>query len=612
MQLVNGNIGAEQGDGNYSHQLVVSRFRNLGKEKFQHYLNFEINTIEFIKECSINYAIGFPQEISEFIISSESIPYFWLSDLPVFNKINEFFRKEGMAKGDFTSSIQEIKKFFSKWLMTKSDKERQFYSTTTLNLIEKDVNRYNYQKYIYKALLITFDVRISNAEAAINSMKTGIETVSEINFEEDVKNEIEYLLYLTLGFVYLKSGFENEAFETFDSLGNIRPTGASGILYRALAENLRGLGQNSIELLSNLLTLDIKRFSYALRINKIEAYQFFLKNAYVYQLFKEDRFANSYNEIESLIDSFYVTEENVMYKISLMKAELEELRLKDFYTKEIIEQLAFIGSFVEKYRNSNSQLVLMSATMVKEKLINIANQVLGAIRSSKLSEMAEKLHVYDHQVKEAANVINNLRETGGQKREKLNGQQVENVDLLKEEYKGKVEHVEKLIKKLDSNSKFDTGKAFSTALFYNFVIAVFIFVIGGFGSGMISGSSGFDLKQFLISGMKWGGISFVLGFFAAIFSVANTITEKGNEKSRLNKFMEKVKRERDSVVAKFVEDNSERMKLFDQNYSAELNREEARLEKLKQEKESKYQMLNSTVENEMAEYQKLIDKILNT
>lgn len=610
MQLVNGNMNSGQGEENYSQQLVVSRFRNLGKEKFQHYLSYDANPIDFIKECSINYAINLPQDIGEFMISIENIPYFWLADVPVFNKITEFFRREGIAKGDFTSSIQEIKKFFSKWLLTKSEKERQFYSTTALNLIEKDVNRYNYQKYIYKALLITFDKRISNAEVAINSMQTSIEVMAEINLEEHVKSEIEYLLNLTLGFVYLKSGYQEEAFQSFEALGNIRPTGPTGVLYRALAENMRGFEDNAMELLSSLLTLDIKRFGYALKINKIEAYQFFLKNAYVYQLFKEDRFAASYSGIESLVDSFYVTEDNVMYRISLMRSELEELRLKDYYTIEINEQLKFIDFFIDKFRNSQSQLVLMTATMVKEKLINIANEVLAAIKDSKIADMMERLHVYDHQVKDANNSISNLRDTGGKKRERLDGQLKENVDILKGEYKVKVEHVEKLIKNLDSNSKFDTGKAFSTALFYNVVIALFIFIIGGFGSGMMSGSSGFKFNEFVISGMKWGGVSFVLGFFAAIFSVVNAITEKSNEKSRLNKFMNKVLKERDTVVARFMEDNSERIAMFDQNYSAELNREENRLEKLQQEKEAKFKLLNEKVEFEMSEYKEKIDKII--
>ncbi|MFA8342827.1 MAG: hypothetical protein ACEPO8_07610 [Rhodothermaceae bacterium] len=610
MQLVNGNMNSGQGQENYSQQLVVSRFRNLGKEKFQHYLSYDANPIDFIKECSINYAINLPQDIGEFMISIENIPYFWLADVPVFNKITEFFRREGIAKGDFTSSIQEIKKFFSKWLLTKSEKERQFYSTTALNLIEKDVNRYNYQKYIYKALLITFDKRISNAEVAINSMQTSIEVMAEINLEEHVKSEIEYLLNLTLGFVYLKSGYQEEAFQSFEALGNIRPTGPTGVLYRALAENMRGFEDNAMELLSSLLTLDIKRFGYALKINKIEAYQFFLKNAYVYQLFKEDRFAASYSGIESLVDSFYVTEDNLMYRISLMRSELEELRLKNYYTIEINEQLKFIDFFIDKFRNSQSQLVLMTATMVKEKLINIANEVLAAIKDSKIADMMERLHVYDHQVKDANNSISNLRDTGGKKRERLDGQLKENVDILKGEYKVKVEHVEKLIKNLDSNSKFDTGKAFSTALFYNAVIALFIFIIGGFGSGMMSGSSGFKFNEFVISGMKWGGVSFVLGFFAAIFSVVNAITEKGNEKSRLNKFMNKVLKERDTVVARFMEDNSERIAMFDQNYSAELNREENRLEKLQQEKEAKFKLLNEKVEFEMSEYKEKIDKII--
>jgi len=610
MQLVNGNKGSGQGEENYSQQLIVSRYKNLGKEKFQGYLNYEINPIEFIKECSINYAINLPSDISEFIISVENIPYFWLSDIPVFNKINEFFRIEGIAKGDFTSSIQEIKKFFSKWLMTKSEKERQFYSTTALNLIEKDVNRYNYQKYIYKALLITFDKRVSNAEAAINSMGMAIEVMGEINFEEHIKNEIEYFLHLTLGFVYLQSGYQQEAFQEFETLGNIRPTGVTGTLYRALAENMRGFEENAIELLSSLLTLDVKRFSYALKINKIEAYQFFLKNAYVYQLFKEERFASSYSGIESLIDSFYITEENVMYIISLMRSELEELRLKEYYTREIGEQLIFIDFFIDKFRNSQSQLVLMTASLVKEKLVDIANEVLAAIRAKKMEDMSEKLFVFDHQVKDANNSIKNLRDTGGRKREKLDSQLKENVEILKEEFKERIEHVEKLIKNLDNNSRFDTSKTFSTALFYNVVIAVFIFVIGGFGSGMISGSSGFKFNEFMVSGMKWGGISFVLGFFAAIFSVLNVITEKSNEKSRLNKFQDKVIKERDNVVARFMEENDDKISVFDQNYSAELNREEIRMEKLKQEKEAKFKMLSEKVEMEMSKYKEKIDKII--
>lgn len=611
MQLVNGNIAPSQNDENYSSQLIISRYRNLGKERFQGFINYDVNPIDFIKECTVNYALNLPPEIGEFIISTENIPLVWLSDLPVFSAINDFLRSAGIAKGDISGSILEIKKFFSKWLMTKSDKERQFYYTSALNLIEKDVFKFNYQKYVYKALLISFDKHISNIDAAISSMILSIETISELELEENLKNEIEYILYLTLGFVYLKGGMYNEATQAFENVSSVRPYGATGLLYKGLTAKLQGDSDKAIESLTTLLNLDMQRISYALKLNKIEAYQFFLKNSYVYQLFKENRFANSYNEIESLLDSFYVTEENIMFRISLMTSELEELRLKVYYTDDIKKQLEFITKFVDKFRNSKSQIVLMSATLVKEKFINVTNLILEAIRASKLADMSKKLHVYDHQLKDATHSMKILRESGGRRREKLNEQLEENIEILQQEYKEKMEYAQQLIKNLDNSNKFDSGKAFSTGMFYNFVIAIFIFVIGGLGTAMMSGSSGFNMNQFMINGIKWGGIAFVLGIFAAIFSAVNTITEKSNEKARLNRFMDSIKQEQTGMTSRFKEDNSERMKMFDESYNAELHKEETRLEKLRKEKEGKYQVFTSRVENEMSEFREQMNKIIN-
>ena len=611
MQLVNGNNIPGKSDENYSSQLIVSRFRNLGKEKFQSYVNFEVNPIEFIKECSVNYAINIPPEINEFIITSDTVPLVWLSDLPVFASINEFLRKEGLAKGDFSANLNEIKKFFSKWILTKSEKERQFFSTTALNLIEKDAFQFNYQKYVYKALLIAFDRRIANVDAAVNSMQLAINAISELGLNETVNNEITYLNYLTLGFIYFKCGLETDAIQTFETVRNIRSNGATAILYNALSAKIEGNIGGCVESLRSLLELDQKRFEYALRINKIEAFNFFLKNSYAYQIVKESRFADLYNEIDGLYNSYYSLEENVMYKISLMYSELEELRLKNFYTDIINQQLNFINLFVDKYRNSQNFIVLMMARMVKEKFISVTEQILEAIKSQKLADMSERLHIYDIQLKDANHSMKNLKDSGGRRREKLNEQLNENIVLLQDEYKDKVSHAEKLIKNLENSNKFDSGKAFSTTMFYNFVISVFIFIIGGIGSGMISGSAGLKMNQFMMNGVKWGGIAFVLGIFAAVYSSFNMINEKSKEKARLKRFLEKMKQEQEGMVSKFKEDNTERIKIFDENYSAEVNKEEIRLNKLRQEKDAKFKIFNDRVENEISEYREQINKIIN-
>lgn len=591
----------------YSLELMLSRYRNLAREKFQDYIEFDVSPVNYVKECVKNYALNLPQEFNEFIINMDYAPFYWLADLPVILQTEEFFRRKGYHKQDGATGLGEIRKFYSKWVMQKTEKEKQFFALSTINLVERNTNKYNYLKYILQAVILTFDRRIRSFEKAETSLEKARSIVEAVDLDANLASEILYLIDLHLGFVKYKSGQYYEAGQKFRAALSSKPSGATAVLYCALSEKEQDNTGEAVELISNLMNLDARRLEYAISESKLELFNFFMKNAYIYNVFQESAFATMQNNIEYIVESMQTGDRKFLEKITSMIGRFEELRLKDKYTDEVIKQLKFLEEFLTKYRNSVNVLVLMCGNILTEKFRNITNILLDSIKQTKMGSLSESLRVYDVQLKDAGESVKSLRKHSGEKREVIAKKMEESIKIIEEEYKEKIEYLTKVLESVDGNEKFDSGKAFSTAMFYNLVISLLIFVVGGFGSGLISGDSiGSSFSSFIINGMKFGGITFVIGFFVALFTAASTVTEKSGEKGRVEKRIEIMKQEREMMIKHFQMESQERLTSFDKGYRDDLDREESRVDKLSKEKTLKLQSLNDKVEEEMKQYRDMI------
>lgn len=597
-------------DDKYAMDLLVSRFKNLGKEKFQDAVKYDLSPVDFVKICVIQYSANIAPEINDCPVTMEYVPYFWLTDLPIITYADEYFRRKGYIKLDGAATLSEIRKYYSKWALQKAEKDKQFFALSTINLVERNTNKYNFLKYVLSAIVLTYDKRISSYTKAKDFLEQAFSIVEGLDMEEIIKNEFLYQILLITGFVCIKQNESNEAFEFFSNALNYKKNGITAIIYLALLEKEFGNNDKTLNLINSVMEYDKKRFDTAIEECRLDFFNLFLNTAFIYSVFQETKFAPLITNIEYIVDSYHTNDRKFIERVSIMLSKLDDLRLKDFYTPEIKTQLQFLNDFIDKYRNNQNILVLMCSTVIEEKFVRVTKMLLDNIRQVKLAKLAENLRVYDHQVNDSNDVIKFLRKSNSEKREILSKRIEDSVKIIDEEYKEKIKVAEEIFKNVDQTEKFDTGRSFNSAMFYNIVISLMMFIIGGFGSSMISeGGLTSSMSEFIVNGIKWGGITFLIGFFVSLFTAAGTITERSNEKSRMEKKLAAVKEERELMIKQFQEEGNEKLRDFDREFRNDLEREEARLEKMRQEKNHKMNNLNDKVEEEMAQYKEMIDGV---
>ncbi len=600
--VINANSSSDFHEDQYSFELLISRYKNLARELFKGQINYDKTSTEIVEEITRNYSVNLPTEINEYAIIIDHVPLFWLSDLGLIHRLEADLKKRNLFRHEGTSSLKEIKKFYSKWILQKNEKERNFFAMSTINLIERNPNKNNFIKHIILSVILSFDKRIFKPEKAIESLQKAKGVLENLDIDPNIKTEFLYIIQYHIGFVFFKKRDFETAKAYFNNAITLKPSGVTALIYLAISEKETGKDDAAVEIFNKIVELDLKRYEFAINVDNLNLFSFFLNTSYVYAVFQEMHFADMATSLEFVLDSFNTNERNYIEKLSAWVDKLDELRIKEYYTEKVKKELDFIESFDNRYRNSSNVLILMVGNLMIEKFHQLTENILEGVRRKHLVKVQAELFIYDKQAEDAKEAMKSLEKSSGSRKEALRKKGEEEIKIITALYDERLEYMEKQFEFIDKNNKFDPGKAFSTAMFYNLIIAAMIFVIGGFG-GQMMGSENAQLGEifgdFFVNGIKWGGITFVLGFFVSLFTAASTITEKSSEKRKMRLRIDNYKKEKERVINNLKKENEKKLKMFDANFSDELHREESRLTKVVEEKKHKFSVMNSDVEAEV-------------
>ncbi|MFH1196296.1 MAG: hypothetical protein V1720_11315 [bacterium] len=614
MNIEQGNIITHAFENNLlSNELVVSRFKYFAKEKFQDYLPGEVNFIEFFREVAKHYSLTLSPEVSEFFISVETAPFVFLSDFPPVIVAEEKFRLDSRKNAAFAANYAEIKKFFSKWITQKNEKEKQYFALSTINLIERNINQNNFLKYILYAVILAYDKRIFSPERAIQLLQKSEEIILSLDVDENFKNEFFYLINFYKGITSLKIGSNEEARDYFQAASQFKLSGISSIFYSALSEKRLDNMDRAVDHLARLIHFDKMRFKYAIENNSISTYAHFLRNAIIYQIFSENEFAGMFGEIENLLSIELPSESAEFVRINKILGDLNNIHVKEYYDDVIMKNLQFIEKFFESFHFSGNLLVPSTAVFITEKLLFVIDRLKNLIKNNFRSRIVDELKIWDKQIEDKIATIRHYSkeiEDGKDKKRKALEEAIEKMD---KNNKAMIQAIEQKIEKVDDDKQYDPKSAFNSAMVYNIIISLMIFLIGGFAEGLMDKSGDSDaslMSTTILSGIKWGGITFLLGMIVAMFSAASAGWEKTSRKQRLLRDISLMKNHHEREKENFRETSIKKIKADEKIFLDKIKKYEQELEDLKMEKEERNKELNTKYNLESEELIKGIDQIL--
>lgn len=605
MNLVNAHIiSSQMDDDQLIRETNIAKYRTFAKTCFQDSVKYEHNYIDYIRNISRHYACNLPEHIGEFFINSHIAPHFWITEAPVIANVELVLDDSQDGMTTVSSNYGDIKSFYSKWLNQKGEKEKQYFALSTINLIERNSNNNHILKKILYANIVIFDPRIYLPSKSLELLNECEQLASNLAVDEVTKRELLYLISLYAGIVLFKMESYQEAQQKFNSSLNYKSTGISAVYYLALTEKRLNNRQRSVELLGAVVEYDQIRFKYAFDANSLYLFKYFFQNSVTYNIFSELEFSDYLFDIELLLPYHNQENNRIFERLFDAKFVLGELYIEKYYNDEVKIRLEFLTKFMETFKQSKNLLLPFTYQFLKLKFNETLLLIDSLVKKHFDTIISVELKLYDEQ-------FNRNQEEKIYRDEEANkvrdNYKRDMEDALRDNgagYKTIIEHLEKRIERLGNDVKFDPRLSFNNSMVYNTIISTMVFIVGGFTDGMSdTNDSGFEMASNLFwCGIKWGGITFLLGIIISMVSSISAIWERSVKKQKLLKEIKLRKKQEDWMVDEIKKEQAGKIRLYDANHTKKISNLEDENEELTLDKNKKSNVLST-------KYVSLIDGI---
>jgi len=585
-----------------SNEMLQTKYYRLAKEHFQLVVKNDYDYINSIKESIRFFALDLPPEIKEIFIPFSNAPIFWIYESSLLNQIEEFM-KLNFVKDSYGELHKSIKENYSKWVTTKLKSEKEYYSTITVNFIERDINKYNFFKMILKAIILTYQNTFFNPVKALELLTNAINLLNSNRLNDSAKSELLYICKLYIGFIHLKENGYDKANQTFKNALEFKSHGNTARIYCALTELKLGREDSAVYYLKEVFNYDIYRLSVAIKTNNLGMFSYFFRNAFFYNIFQEKDFVNAYPAIELILDEYKFHDEDLIRKSKLKLELLKTKKFEEYYDEEIKKSLTFVEKIIHNYAGSLNTLFFAIYPEIQRKYENILENINIKIREKFVLRVQEKLASFEPVITENINAEKRLIDEIEKYKLKSRDSLAENIQRTNENYDSETRALEEKIRNLSNEDRYNPRVAMSNNMTYNIIIAFVVFFIGGvagYSNRMVSDLSEFNsiFTYVLISGSKWGAISFLVGAFISSIISGIIVMERYDIKQKIQRKINYLKYDRERVIADLKESTAQKDKIMSDNYNSSIQHHRKRIDELKaQRNEGEKELMKEAEEN---------------
>lgn len=611
--LLKGNQVLENIDvGNLNQELEIAKFRNYGRENFADLIKSEISFSDFIIQSSQFYSIKLPKEISEYFIRADIAPYFWLSEASLLQRIEDLLVVKS-AEYNFVSNFREIKNYYYKWLTQKTEKEKFFFAQSIKNLVERNFAVQSFYNLTLYGIVLTNDTSIYNPKRAIELFDRAIEIINNCNISLINKKEILYIVNIYKGFTFIKEYEYLNSMRTFKEALKHNPYGITAIFYSALSSRYLDDFNAAYDYLKEILEYDKSRFQYAINYNHMGLFTFFYEDAVFYNVFSEMGFAQLLPDIDFLIKSLFSIEVNSMELTYSKLINLDNLRIKQFFDEAVKKEIKFLKKALNHYKQKKHGLIRIVEQIYRNKLATLIEYIRNLIESHYFDQIKEEIVVFDMQIEQNKKQLDKINLERGDTNKKIKMNLDEAAEYLKETLNERSKIIEQKIENLDNNPRFNPTQVFFSSLVFTIITSIIIvFVISTITSMVGFGDASATMQTGIKMGLKWGGVTFVLGAFISVFTLLSSFWEKSSEKkalvSRLDITKESEAEERDILN----EDSERKKRVYQQKFDDRIKTQENIINEFIAERDQNYEYKYNMAKKEIEEYISPLNDLLKS
>lgn len=579
--------------------------RILGEQYFNVEFDERVNYSKLIQELSKIYKLSLQRDLEEFIIKIDESPILFLTDSPLNLYLRDYY-KNHFQHLNGEEHYDNLKHYLSKWFIINSEKDKEYFSTSILNVISVNKTKRNFIAAIFNAIILMFDKKLFNPDKAIELLNEALSDFNDLKFNAGFKEDMVYQLNLLIGFSNILKAKYDAAKDYFSKALFIKTNGINARFYLAVCEAFSNNPEAVEHLLKEIFESDLKRLIIAIENNSISLLDYFSKFSYSREIFYRNEFSRVYEFYAE-----FLIEKNESKAASLLKLER---KINGFiidsdekeYEKNAMEKIIFLQRVIKKIINSQNILLINLNEIIFQNFKESIEIIIFNIKELHNKKIEELLIPLTDEINEYKDELENTKQEQENVKEERKNKLAKSIKEIEDKFISEISHLEKRILELKYESRYNPRNSFNHTMIYNFILSFVVFFLGGCaGYSNIYVKSVSELKNLLsvsiLTGLKWGVLSFLVGILIAIFIAGLVLIERSNLKQKLINRIARLKSLKDKNVNSYNKEFNEITKKITIEYSNIIDDLNMKLESLNIKKKLKGEELQKEIDEKLKE-----------
>ncbi len=602
MFLNNAEIYTPEREAQLQREIAFKKFKSYAKEKFANSVKFDLSFDEYERLASYHFALKLPEKLNEFFIDDELVPYFLAIKNPLLFQAENYL-KQNPHLFTLSETYWDIKNLYKLWIKQQNSGDENYYANTIIKIVERNYEYFDFLSLLHYSVVCS---RQDSGELLRKAADTIIKIQSDVDsltISQKVKEQIYYFTSLLYGFINLQMQNNDVALQAFTEAKKYKVNPVTALFYEAIVNirlQNRSVAFNNIK---RILEFDRMKLKYAMEINSENYFNFFIKNAFVYNVFKKEDFVCMLEDIKIMVETLKDENKKLIKKVFEQVVYFLNSKDKDLCDDALRSEIVFLKNMLEKYYLSKNILIINSAPVFRDKFNMLIDKMIEKVSKEYESAILQKLSLYETQLEQ---VQKNLQRVANEKASAigmLNDKLKNSIKKVEEIYDEQIKALERRIEHLSDEDKYNPVMLFKDAIMFSAVVAMIVFVIGGFASGYSSAAEGSDsvMKTLMLSGFKWGGITFVIGLIISFFSSASGALDKTNKKQQLVKEISKLKAQKEEQIEHLNKEINVNRASLESNFTKKENMYNEEMQNILKEKAAEEEKLRKEAKQEIEE-----------
>ncbi len=596
-------------------EFFLSQFKVAARKYFPKNSELQTESALILKAGNKFFDLIKNTPIDEYFIRLELAPFFWMYESPIMKFIKNFYRLGHRVKTNSNSLISFIE-YYEKWVKAATLEDKKYFAGAAVNIMEHRNFSKNFYLQILHASIKIFDKTYSDPISASEILNQTFENISHMNMEANTKNELCYYINIYNGFSQLMQNAPDKAAFYFSGALVHKENGINAKFYLALTDIRQGNFESAVKQVVDIYDTDIDRLKYALTQNNDVLFNILCDLNIIQNIFAFNDFAHMVVDINQEINN-RIGQAEIIY--NFLKNKIIDYNHFDHAIPKEPSQshsILTLDRIIHRFAHSTNLAFLSALPLLEEKFLGTINEILSKIEEQFESQIQKKCDSFTLLINESLHAIEQLNH---------------DMDLVKSNVKSKVERMlsatkesidqtvaayEEKLKYLENIPGLNPLATLKNGMSYNIFISVIVLLVVGFASysnsNYIKEISSFSsmISAVILTGTKWGLITFIIGIFFSAIQAGSTVMERNYRKQALVRKIQSINDQRESELARIKMEGEELEKKMIEKLKEKIGFNETRIEKLKEEKEKEAEVLRKKYKEELTESTKDIRKLL--